>query len=472
MTSAVAVAATLSTEIRLAQAVSEFVEDLSDEQKHSYRLQRDHRSTPNIDDVMRLTAEIDKRVAREDPGSGRVFGPRLTNFILAIQQYAARGDVVIGGSANLIAFSVWLILQMTLRILGEDSRLLEKASTLFMNAGRSAPCCEEIDLPLFESKKLKLCLNEYLIVVIRICHYLVRLMQTSVPGETVSDLTDSKLSEFESELNLWAASYHQQVKSAGSQAFSGQSGDFIDTLSDSDESDMNPTRSRQELAEIYLRYNHEVVWENIRRLGSTNLFKFHPEYQSFIDCSHSSTLLYSGKAGAGKSLILANIVDDLIQRQRGNSQVAYFFCLWDKFNSLQAVTILASLYLQLKHKVPDDILLLKNLRNHSFDTETVIARLQSALKPDQKTYFVLDGLDMCEEGERNKAIGVLRGLQISSCLSICLSSRPGIITSIGWARLHLITIPEDNPDVAVYVDFEISRLFQSRELVKLCSKSL
>ncbi|KLP09711.1 uncharacterized protein Y057_5226 [Fusarium fujikuroi] len=174
MTSAVAVAATLSTEIRLAQAVSEFVEDLSDEQKHSYRLQRDHRSTPNIDDVMRLTAEIDKRVAREDPGSGRVFGPRLTNFILAIQQYAARGDVVIGGSANLIAFSVWLILQMTLRILGEDSRLLEKASTLFMNAGRSAPCCEEIDLPLFESKKLKLCLNEYLIVVIRICHYLVR----------------------------------------------------------------------------------------------------------------------------------------------------------------------------------------------------------------------------------------------------------------------------------------------------------
>jgi hypothetical protein len=45
---------------------------------------------------MRLTAEIDRQASGKV--GGRCFGPRLINFLQAVQQYAALGDIVVGGA--------------------------------------------------------------------------------------------------------------------------------------------------------------------------------------------------------------------------------------------------------------------------------------------------------------------------------------------------------------------------------------
>ena len=114
MSLALARSAPLKAEIRLAQAVSEFEADLSTQQKVALHAQRSQTCTapPSIQDVMRLTAEIDLRVST----SGRCFGPRLTNVLQAVQQFAALGDVIIGGSQNLIACGVWSLVRMTLLV--------------------------------------------------------------------------------------------------------------------------------------------------------------------------------------------------------------------------------------------------------------------------------------------------------------------------------------------------------------------
>ncbi|RFU26253.1 hypothetical protein B7463_g10091, partial [Scytalidium lignicola] len=93
-------ASRLKPEIRLAQAVSQFEADLSSDQKRSFSNYRSEllRSAPDPRDVMKLTAEIDLRAS-----GGRCFGPRLTNFLQAVQQFAALGDIIIGGTQNLIA---------------------------------------------------------------------------------------------------------------------------------------------------------------------------------------------------------------------------------------------------------------------------------------------------------------------------------------------------------------------------------
>jgi len=93
--------------IRLAQAVSEFEADLSTEQKALFRSYRSQssRSPPDTRDVMRLTAEIDLRSAGK-VGGGRCFGPRMTNVLAAVQQFASLGDIIVGGSQNLIACGV------------------------------------------------------------------------------------------------------------------------------------------------------------------------------------------------------------------------------------------------------------------------------------------------------------------------------------------------------------------------------
>lgn len=109
-------ASKLKPEIRLAQAVSQFEADLSPQQKtdlHAYR-QQISKNPPNPSDPMRLTAQID-RLASPKPGC-RCFGPRFTSFLQAVQQFAALGDVIVGGSQNIIACGVWSIVRMSLLV--------------------------------------------------------------------------------------------------------------------------------------------------------------------------------------------------------------------------------------------------------------------------------------------------------------------------------------------------------------------
>lgn len=106
----------LKPEIRLAQAVSQFEADLSTEQKAALRTCRSQlrHSPPDYSDVMQLTAEIDRRASGKI--GGRCFGPRLTFFLQAVQQFAALGDIIIGGSQNLIACGIWSIVRMSLLV--------------------------------------------------------------------------------------------------------------------------------------------------------------------------------------------------------------------------------------------------------------------------------------------------------------------------------------------------------------------
>ncbi|KAJ4169252.1 hypothetical protein NW754_001337 [Fusarium falciforme] len=93
---------------------------------------------PDIHDVMRLTAEIDRRVAGK-VGGGRCFGTRLVSVLEAVQRFAALGDIVVGGSQNMIACGVWSLVRITLLMLVNISSWFDKLSELFMTVGRSAP---------------------------------------------------------------------------------------------------------------------------------------------------------------------------------------------------------------------------------------------------------------------------------------------------------------------------------------------
>lgn len=108
-------AARLKPEIRLAAAVSQFEASLPADEKADFRDQRAHAlsSTPNTMDVMRFTAQIDRRLSGK---TGRCLGPRFTNFLSSAQQFAALGDVIIGGSQNIIACGVWSVVRTAILV--------------------------------------------------------------------------------------------------------------------------------------------------------------------------------------------------------------------------------------------------------------------------------------------------------------------------------------------------------------------
>jgi hypothetical protein len=116
MSSALAKASSLKADIRLAKAVSEFEADLTNEQKFTLRTLRTQSlsATPSPSDVMQLTAEVDRQTVSKF--SGQCFGPRFTNFLQGVQQFAALGDVVVGGSQNLVACGVWSLVRMSLLV--------------------------------------------------------------------------------------------------------------------------------------------------------------------------------------------------------------------------------------------------------------------------------------------------------------------------------------------------------------------
>lgn len=114
MSTTLAKPARLKAEIRLAQAVSEFQKDLSAEQKarfSAFRAQSQKRP-PDANDVMQLTAEID----RCEVSGGRCVGPRFMSFLQGVQQFAALGDIIVGGSQNIIACGVWSLVRLSLLV--------------------------------------------------------------------------------------------------------------------------------------------------------------------------------------------------------------------------------------------------------------------------------------------------------------------------------------------------------------------
>jgi hypothetical protein len=108
-------AARLKPEIRLAEVVSQFEASLSTDEKATFRDQRAHtlQTPPGIMDVMRFTAQIDRLISSK---AGRCLGPRFTNFLSSVQQFAALGDVIIGGSQNIIACGIWSLVRMSLLV--------------------------------------------------------------------------------------------------------------------------------------------------------------------------------------------------------------------------------------------------------------------------------------------------------------------------------------------------------------------
>lgn len=100
----------LTPEIRLAQAISQFEASLSDRAKADFKILKSQaqNSTPGVQDVMAVTAEINKRTTKA------TIGPRFTNILMAVQQFATIGDVIIGGSQNLPACGVWCVVRTSL----------------------------------------------------------------------------------------------------------------------------------------------------------------------------------------------------------------------------------------------------------------------------------------------------------------------------------------------------------------------
>ncbi|CRL23409.1 Ankyrin repeat-containing domain [Penicillium camemberti] len=468
----------LKPDVRLAQVVSQFEAELSNEQKASFRAWRTKsiESPPSIQDVMQLTAEIDRVSERRR----RCLGPRLMNVLQATQQFAALGDIIVGGSQNLLACGVWSIVRISLLLVLDFSSYLEQLSKIFMTAGRLAPRYEKMALLYPRSKDLQSCLCEYFILIVRLCHEMTSFTRKSIFGKLTSALGDSDLKTYQSELESWGKTIKAEVgflmaKGIEDEAEHNFRFRAVSSIFQKSTAYQQAIQTKQRVLDFCSQFDCTVSWKQARKSGTTNLFRESPKYQNWKSMPVSSTLVYTGKLGSGKSVLLANIVDDL---HIGNelTHVAYFFCRHDVSESLKAREVIGSLARQLLYHISDFTTAAEYLDiTHQIEPmERLMGLLSSSLAPlrlSRRFFLVIDGLDELDVHQRDILIQQLSDLQSETLtILLCISLRDDpnenpLKTNFARLAAPVVTaIPNNTPDIEDFIETELESRIESGNL--------
>jgi hypothetical protein len=105
----------LKVESRLQRSLDAFIRDLSPQQRSEFLQDRQifRDRYPDENDVFVFISKLNgKRVSQKQ----RSYGPRFLNIILVVQQFTAMGDILVGGSQNMIASAVWSTVRSALLV--------------------------------------------------------------------------------------------------------------------------------------------------------------------------------------------------------------------------------------------------------------------------------------------------------------------------------------------------------------------
>ncbi|KAJ5153419.1 uncharacterized protein N7482_009897 [Penicillium canariense] len=475
MSRALASASRLKPQIRLSQAIAEFQADLPIDQKIEFdkHTSRACNAPPSTNDVMHLTAEIDQQLSRKHR---RCLGTRTTSFLQSVQQFAGLGDIIVGGSQNMIACGVWTLVRMSLLMILSFSYYFEKLSNIFMAIGRSAPRYEKLALLYPRSDSLRSCLYEYFIVAVHLCHHIVNFTKKSAFGKLGTTLNDPKLQDYQSQLESWAKEIKDEVNYLLAQRIEEQADAHTKILS----AKFRKSSSHQRRMKEYLRalkfcstYDHLTPWKQTRKAGRTSLFCQCPEFMQWKNRKSSGTLILTGPLGSGKSVLLANMVDYLnLSFQGKDSSVIFFFCRHDLPESLQRRVIVGSLTRQLLEQasgLPEKLGDWELPENGEW--ELMHRLLKMALPSTFKACLIIDGLDECSATVRTSVIEDLRHLQDSFSILICVSLRQKprnpLTVDQEWkflASIVIAAVPDNSTDIESFIEEELEARMESGRL--------
>jgi ankyrin repeat protein len=347
-----------------------------------------------------------------------------------------------------------------------------------MDIGRSVPRYETLASLYPRCPQLRSFLVEYFILVVQLCHQLLKFTQKSSFQQFTSALKDSELSTFKSELSRWSKLMDERVtvlmattveiearKNSRFRDFSSKQSKQIIRQQE------QATRTR--ILQFCSRYDHVKTWKQTRKIGNSVAFKQSSEYCRWRGGVKSCTLLCKGTLGSGKSVLLANMVDDLhLHTQCENITIAYFFCRYDIPDSLKARTILGSLARQLLSTVSDLAVATEACDDNSLveDSDAIFNILHQAFPSKRKVYFVLDGLHECDHSERQALAQCIQKLQQEFKILLCISCRlepdRGIEAILGkFAAPRHTFVLNDNSDIQSYIEVELSHRLECQDLV-------
>ena len=351
-----------------------------------------------------------------------------------------------------------------------------------MRIGSTCPRHQDFGLLYPESTRLQSALCEYFVVIVQLCKQAVLFLRKPF----WSQLSSSILKPFESEFGAFhqvlerlACAIRDEVTLASNQAQQCEATEMSKfrawqkKLSETSTRELAEAKTRKEkkAKHLFLNacsvYDHEKSWKKARKQGTTNWICDDDGYKLWKQDEVSSTLWCTGILGSGKTVLSANVVEDL--KIMPSSVVAYFFCAHDEAESLQTRTIIGSIARQIfDHMDSNTISAIAEMRPGTMDTDQILDCFRELLPLSTRKYFiVIDGLDECKEAEIRLTLECLKQfLKSKHVIRVYCSSRPNVSH---WTHTLLkpkwnVFMSHSRPDIEEYIEYSLEKNLESKRL--------
>lgn len=288
---------------------------------------------------------------------------------------------------------------------------------------------------------------------------------------------DTQLRRSESDLKQYAANIKEEVDTLNTKTlvYESRENSRIRALIDRKDrkrDNQQKLKRRSDYLSACTDYDHETPWKQARKRGNTTWFSTEKQYMEFKSCEYSSILVLTGKLGSGKTVLAANVVDDLILS--GNGTVCYFFIRHDISKSSQSSIILRSLSRQLlsRHIDDDAVDLICAQDIPILDDNAILDLLRSLIKLSKRVFFVLDGLDDCDDNDTRNVVSTLRDMVrwTTDCVLLVFASLRSQTDDLhskyrGLGPERLLSIMEENPDIRSFIDSELAARIEDEQFV-------
>ncbi|KAI0968303.1 hypothetical protein F4678DRAFT_443988 [Xylaria arbuscula] len=336
-----------------------------------------------------------------------------------------------------------------------------------MVVGRSAPRYQEMTTLHPRSKSLQRLGIEYIIAVVDLCHHAVEMCNKSAIGQLKSVFRDFDLSSHQSKLLGWAKDISDQLSLEEAKENS-LARDLVNKFS-SQEALRQKLSDRARLLDACSTFDYQMAWKQARKCGDATFFLHDENYNQWKTSLTPSTLSVSGKLGAGKTVVLANIVDDVLLTTKSHA-VTYFFCQSDNVDSRKGRSIVGCLARQILEALPPkEMDELSSEPRSNLSLESIEQIFTSDVLRSKHIFVILDGIDEVDADDRSHIIEFLKQLQHSSHSKFCVSYRLTAdsrvcreLTALGPG--DAIQMPEENPDITSFIQSRLEFCIETGKL--------
>lgn len=355
-----------------------------------------------------------------------------------------------------------------------------------MNIGRTCPRYEDFGRLYPKSTGLQKALCQYFVVIVQMCKRAVLFTRKPFFSQFALAMTNPFASEFgslESELAILASTVREEVSLASKRAQNHEIDDnskfrtLVTRFSDKATQEILRSRKRERMKararflDACSTYDYQIAWKQARKKGTTEWICVNEKYQNWKQAKVSCTLWCTGNLGSGKTVVSANLVDDL-NLMVPAAIVSYFFCRYDETKSLEVRTIIGSLARQLLgHLDLDYEERFSMLNSSSLGTDQILDCLREAITSGhnaKRCFIIVDGLDECSEKDARSLVECLELLTIPGrhIVHVYCSSRPNVLQ---WAPVRLnpewnVSMSEGDSEIVDYIANELRVCLESDRL--------